>query len=554
MSEIKTNKINDSNQNIDENNHQDKMTKSLKATILYLISSFGTKIFNIIFGAILFRYITKESYSITKIELEFIYTVIQFIPVTTIKLLFQKYCSDNNPDQEKIKYNQALKLTVKMNIITIILSVPLTLLFVFSKENLWEILIHVFLYWLSSVIEILVEPIICKLNLTLELNKKIIAITTLNYIRIVVSLILAVFFNLDLWCFTIGKILSSIFYCLYLIYIYKSYFKENISSLIKISNNKSNSDDIELLTMFKQFLSSNFLKMFLTNIEKIILNYFVDISDAEKGEFQFVSDNFSIIVRFLLQPVEENFYILVNKVKQSKTIVKTTNNTQIDENTKEEKNNNYLENYYDKNTFNLFCFVLRFLMIFSMLMIVYFNLMGIELMTLVFTKKWITPTSVIILKTYCIYVAVLSINGIVDSYSTAMFEINSLKITQILNILKSILLIISNYYFIYIGYGLVSLIYSNIIANLFLITSNFVMLKLKLNSLVNLVLMRFKTILCTGIILMNIMFMKSYLTMFGDLVYIGICGIMFIFNVLLIYLLEKQVIMSLINCKILKKN
>ena len=48
-------------------------------------------------------------------------------------------------------------------------------------------------------------------------------------------------------------------------------------------------------------------------------------TESEKGEYSFVIDNFAIIIRYLLEPLEENCYILFTSLKNS--VAKNSNET-----------------------------------------------------------------------------------------------------------------------------------------------------------------------------------------------------------------------------------
>lgn len=554
---MKDQAISNNKDKITDNKDKDNITKSIKATLLFLASSLGTKVINLLFGAMLLRYVSKESYSLSKVELEFLYLLIQFVPIATMKAIFQKYCSNKDSGIESKRFKETLNITIYLNYFLVVISIILSYVFIISKEKLQENKIHIIIFSFMSLVQCFLEPVIAKMNLTMELKKKITAVSILNYTKIFVTFGTAYFFSLELWCFSIGISCSVILYSIYLIYVYKVFYKESIFSLfivnysdnydvdgIEINKNKEtkegNSNDYnELKQMFKELLSTNFLSMILTHFEKFVLKFFMSMSDEEKGEYHFVHDNFSIIVRYFYQPIEENFYILVNKIKSKDKEKDIAKDSKLNESS-------------SFNSLNLLFISLRFLIIFSILLLLYFNITGIEVLTIVYTKKWISPNTISLLKPYSLYVAILSINGIIESYSTAVIDLNTLKVFKYLTIVKSLILIFFNYYFTMKGYGTLGLILTSIILKVFGIICNIILASINVFDLMRFSFMRLKTFFCCLVMYINMVLFKVYFTNINTFAFVGFCMMMFGMNCFIIYFLEKNVIVNLINLNIIK--
>ena len=499
---------------------QSKFIAYIKSTILFIASNLGTKIVNLIFGTLLLRYITKSSYSIAKVELEFLLILIQFIPLATMKTTFQKICFDLDPSLEKAKFNKMLKISLKMNYFMIILIVPLYFLFTLSS-NKNEIQVHLIIFALCSILEVFVEPVICKLTLKMDFNRKIIAVTILNYTRIFVNLIAAVN-NLDLWSFTLGRISSTLLYSFYLLSICKS-LDINIKDLFFIGEKVEL--DNEIKSSYNQILFDNFFKMILTHFEKFVLKFFLNLNEDEKAEYHFVNENFSIIVRYLYLPIEENFYTVVNKLKISDL----------------------------SKPFALLTIILRFFIIFSTLQILYFNTLGIELLTAVYTSKWVTTNSILILKTYSIYVGILSINGVIESYGTAIINLRSLNSFKYVSIFKSFLMLILNFLFFTLGYKSLSLVYTGILIKVIGISINLYLIQLNVITLYNKSVMKFKTLFITIVCCLNLWYTKLIIIgTIGVIGFISVCIFVFLMNCTLIYFIEKSTVQEILRLYILK--
>jgi hypothetical protein len=70
-----------------------------------------------------------------------------------------------------------------------------------------------------------------------------------------------------------------------------------------------------LKSIFYQFVGLSLLNMILSNCENVILSFVLKKSNEEKSEYSFIVENFNIITRLILRPMEDTFYNLINKLK-----------------------------------------------------------------------------------------------------------------------------------------------------------------------------------------------------------------------------------------------
>jgi hypothetical protein len=209
------------------------------------------------------------------------------------------------------------------------------------------------------------------------------------------------------------------------------------------------------------FIYINILKMILTYTEKIFLGFFMHYHETEKSEYSFVIDNFAILIRFFLEPLESNFFNFINKIKLQ-VEEKNINDNKNDNNISEENKNIYKNEERKKtvkkllNILNLF---LKFLLIFGCLLMSYIHFIGKEVFMLVFGKTWVTETSIILIKRYSIYIFIISLNGIIEAFGNATSTSRQMKIFNKMMILNSIFLITFSYLFQ--GFGVLGLIYAN---------------------------------------------------------------------------------------------
>lgn len=106
--EEKSIKEKDNAQNVNENEEKEDINlffkKTLKNTLSAFFLSLISTIVNFTCNIPLLRNISKESYGIVKVHFELAFTLINFIPRETIRRASQKFCPDNEPENEKEKY------------------------------------------------------------------------------------------------------------------------------------------------------------------------------------------------------------------------------------------------------------------------------------------------------------------------------------------------------------------------------------------------------------------------------------------------------------------
>ena len=416
--------------NPEEVNHL--LSGTLKNTSSMFILSIITKIITLLCNVIIVRNITKNSFGIVKIYFEFAFSLIIFFPSETIRKSAQKYIPDENKENEKKKYEIIVQLYSIIILIMLLFSIILYFSFIyFGGENISLNKTQLLIYILSSFIELLSEPIIIYMNLYLE-NKQI-AISIGNFSRVIFNVIFAAIFKLDIWSFTLSRIISSIFYSSFLIYkgifIYKINYSKLIFTNYKDILTKDKIDNIDVSSareILYTFIKATGLKMILNYCEQIILSFVIKESNEEKGEYSFIVENFSFIIRFLLEPIEETFYNLINKIK--KIEIK-------DKNKSKESNDISL-------TFNMLKLFIKLLLIFDTLLISYVFLSGKDIIQIIYSKKWATISTEKIGKIQSIYIAIISINGIIESFANATNNTNQMNKYNILMIFNSIFLII----------------------------------------------------------------------------------------------------------------
>ena len=446
-------KINpDSKKAEDINSSLSKTAKNVSGTFLLSILS---KIVNLGCNIVLVQHISKEAYGIAKIYFEFAFFLIIFFPRETIRKTAQKFCPDPDAKKEEKKYYIACQFHAIMSLLVMLFAVFVYLGFIiFGNESVRKNSIQLLVYILCGVMELFSEPIIVYMNLHIE-NKQI-AVTIGNFGRVISNMVFAVLLGLDLWSFTLSRLCGSSFFVLYLLFIgiykYKIDYRKMIPNIKELlyAKNYDGIDITELKQILRSFVEATGLKMILGNCEKIILSFVIKGTTEEKGEYSFIVENFSFLIRFLIEPLEETFYNLVNKIKNLKKEKKDKNKEDI--------------------AFRMLKLFIKLLLTFGTLLIGYFFVCGKELVQLVYTKKWSNSSTEKIGKVYAIYMAIISINGIIESFANATNNAKQMSRSNVLMIINSVLL--SVFSIIFSQYDICGLIIGNALSMIIRINGN----------------------------------------------------------------------------------
>ena len=436
-----------------DNNIDTIFNKTLKNTSSVLVLSLLSKLINILCNIILVRHISKEAYGTAKIYLEFLFTLICSFPIDTIRKTSQKFCPDKNSEKETKKYYIVCQLYTLIYIPMIIYCIFLFFGFIFfdSSGTMKQNYIHLIIYIISGMLEILAEPIILYMNLHME--NILIGKTFGNFVRIVANVIFVVYFKFNLGSFTCARFFGSFFYLCYFLFLgkfkYNLNFWEFIPKNINIFFSKKeyliNDIDIRVLkSIFYQFVGLTLLNMVLSNCENVILSFVLKKSNEEKSEYSFIVENFGIITRLILRPFEDTFYNLINKLKNTS------------------KNNDII---YD--VLHLF---IKFFCFFGTLLISYYFLCGNDLIELVYSKKWATNITEKIGCAYAIYISIIAINGIIECFANATNDSSQMNLSYILLTSNSVFLVVLM--LLISNWDICSLIFANGLSMLLRINGN----------------------------------------------------------------------------------
>ena len=446
-----------------------------------------SKIINIIFSVLIARRVSKTAYAVVNIYLFFIYTIIISFPREVLRNSISSFIYDETMIIERKKYNDCCLFIFIINCLITFLSIFIYYFFVLFNKNLNKYKVHIILYILSGILENYVEPCVIYMNVKLVNFYKIFILFFKNYFEIIITFIFCYCLKFDLWCFTLARILTSVIYFTLLLYISFKIFKLEKSSLYNLN--------LKFLFMFffKIFIKEHwdiinyiysggktwFINLFLLSNEKIILTFFVSYSEEIKAEYYFVKSNFSYFIDNFIALTGNNFFLLLNTIKNYKHLILLKKKEIATKGDFSYNDNQYILPYLNKNnyyrkketySYNLLKSTIKYNLIMNIIIISIISLFGEFLVNFLFTDKWANENIFKLMKIYIFYLSLSLLDTSLQSYSSAIHNQFIRKIVKSLNNAKIFLLLSLSFSLTQIDIS--GLIYSNIIACLFTIISN----------------------------------------------------------------------------------
>ena len=384
-----------------------------------------------------------------------------------------------------------------------------------DSDKLHENYIQLLIYILCGLLELAIEPVIMYMNLHME--NKFLPITISSISRVVTNSFFVSVFGMDLWGFTLSRIIGSVVYFTYIFCLgafrYKLDFTQfiptNIGYLICGKEIMNETNILYLREILSQFVKLNLLNLILSRCQNVVLSFVVKSTNEEKSDYSFISQNYGLITRFLLEPIIDAFYNMVNKIKYiepknnkymneendgkispegSMNLNIETNKIQIEEGETKEKadvdNNmiseeNMIENKKEPKkekeinydlTIKLLQLFLKIFTYVGVLMIPYYLLIGTEIMGVIYGKRWENNTIDKIGDCFSYYVVVEAVCNLIKNYGNATNDTHQMNLSYLSLVVNAVIL----YIFMYLlsKWDICGLIVSNEFSSVFLINFN----------------------------------------------------------------------------------
>ena len=427
--------------------HRKIKSRAKKLVINAFISDFFiilmtiiSKIIHVIFTVLIIRVVSKKAYGIESVYLNFIHDIVISFPTQVVRMSASCYSHDQSPVIEKKNFIHSSKLSWLVNLIIIPLSIFLYYAFTIMEPSLIHYKYHIIVYIFSGILENCVEPIMIYLNVKAINSVKIFILFFSDILNLFTCYILSAKFNFDLGAFTFARLITSILYFNLLLYLAFSY---NIDIWLVIPNpqfvkeriqfffNVIRHEDSELLSLIKLQIKAWWIDLILKSIERIILSFFVTYSDDIKAEYLFVKGNFEFFIDRFISPTGDNFFILLNKIKNFKNITTLRSGNEItDKGDFSFNDNQYIIKYLLKKNsivkkesypYKLLKIHIKFYIIIALIIYCIFSILGNDLLLWLFTDKWANETTFSLMKLFVVLVSVKLIETIFISYSKAIY-------------------------------------------------------------------------------------------------------------------------------------
>ena len=384
-----------------------------------------------------------------------------------------------------------------------------------DSDRLHENYIQLLIYILCGLLELAIEPVIMYMNLHME--NKFLPITISSISRVVTNSFFVSVFGMDLWGFTLSRVIGSVVYFTYIFCLgafrykldFTKFFPTNIRYLVCGREIMNETNILYLREILLQFVKLNLLNLILSRCQNVVLSFVVKSTDEEKSDYSFISQNYGLITRFLLEPIIDAFYNLVNKIKHieprnnkymneesdgkispegSMNLNIENNKIQMEEGEtkdKSESNNNMIpeensqENKKEKETkkeinYDLTIKLLQlFIKIFTyvgVLMIPYYLLIGTEIMGVIYGKRWENNTIDKIGDCFSYYVVVEAVCNLIKNYGNATNDTHQMNLSYLSLIVNAVILYLLMY--LLSKWDICGLIVSNEFSSVFLINFN----------------------------------------------------------------------------------
>ena len=388
-----------------------------------------------------------------------------------------------------------------------------------DSDRLHENYIQLMVYIFCGLLENAIEPVIMYMNLHME--NKFLPITISSISRVVSNSFFVAVLGMDLWGFTLSRIVGTTVYISYIfslgVFKYKlkfsNFIPRDIRYLVCGTEIKNETNISYLREILYQFLKLNLLNLILSRCQNVVLSFVVKSTDEEKSDYSFISQNYGLITRFLLEPIIDAFYNLVNKIKHieprnekllnedsdmngkvspetSVNLNLETNKIQLEEGeTKNDKNDSdkkiieveskeeidKKESKKEKEiNYDLTIKLLQlFIKIFSyvgVLMIPYYLLIGTEIMGVIYGKRWQNNTIDKIGDCFSYYVVVEAVSNLIKNYANATNDSHQMNLSYLSLVINAVILYLLMY--LLSKWDICGLIVSNEFSSVFLINFN----------------------------------------------------------------------------------
>lgn len=306
-----------------------KAGSSTRGASLLMLTQMISKLLTFVLNQLLVRMISPSLFGVSA-YLEFLYSTILFFSREAVRLSIQRTVPKKNQDQ-------TYQSIINFGFIPVLIGIPISVGIIgwqFKGETFSQVtqMANHFeytlgLYWLLTIIELLVEPIYAINQYTLNFGKRSKYESCAVVLRCLVTVTMVYYAGgleerdrngMLLFGFGCGQLIYS--FTLFVCYLtdFRSYPNNSLKiKNLKLEDGKSEWFDSEVTSFWKISFIQMIFKQVLTEGDKFIINTF--FSTEQRGVYLVMNNYGSIIVRLLFQPIEESVRLTFTRLLGQKT-------------------------------------------------------------------------------------------------------------------------------------------------------------------------------------------------------------------------------------------
>ncbi|XP_069499650.1 man(5)GlcNAc(2)-PP-dolichol translocation protein RFT1 isoform X2 [Ambystoma mexicanum] len=372
--------------------------------VLFRVLTFGLNAFTL-------RFVSKEIIGVVNVRLTLLYSTVVFLA----REAFRKACLSGNAKQNWTQTVNLLWLTVPLGVLwSVFLGwIWLEILEVPVADAIPHYGFGVLVFGLSAVVELLSEPLWVLAQAHMFLRLKVVAESLSIILKCLFTVILVVLYpHWGLFIFSLSQLL----YTTLLVLCYVIYFVTFIGSLEARSKSFPVTRVTDLLPTLKKgqafinwtqakltlsFFKQSFLKQILTEGERYVMTFLNVLNFGDQGVYDIVNNLGSLVARFIFMPIEESFYVFFAKVLDRGTDVKRQRQEDV------AMSAAVLES------------LLKLVLVIGLTITVFgyaYSQLALDIYGGTMLSTGSGPT---LLRTYCLYVLLLAVNGVTECFTFA---------------------------------------------------------------------------------------------------------------------------------------
>ncbi|XP_065666244.1 man(5)GlcNAc(2)-PP-dolichol translocation protein RFT1 [Hydra vulgaris] len=389
-------------------------------------------------NAIMLRYISRELLGLVNVRLLLLYSTIVFLSRES----FRKSCLSKT-DSEKTLKGSKMQL-VNLIWLSVVAGIVLSFLFCIiwiilleqpSTQYLKQYQTSCICFACSAIIELTIEPMWIFGQKSGYITSKVVLEGIFLIVRSVLSVLVVILmpkyalYGIAISYLTASIVYAALYFCFFFKVIYSKHNSSGFSNIRDIFPNLVADPFLDQVSasLVKSFFKQSLLKQFLTEGERYVMTLFRVLSLSQQGVYDVINNLGSLAARFIFMPIEESYYVYF-----SQTL---------------ERNVKKYPDSIMKQCCTSLSVVLKFVSLISFIILVFGYGYSYLLLDLYGGEILSNGEGPNLLRTYCIYVMFIALNGITECFMFASMNQQQIDSYNFKMLLFSIVFLLSSLLF-----------------------------------------------------------------------------------------------------------